>query len=70
MDEKYWDQASDLEQHRRDQGLVKARLALQGPGSDECEDCGEDIPQERRRAMPSSFRCIRCQTIFEETDAQ
>lgn len=67
MDEKYWDQASALEQHRRDQGVEKARQALMGQGSDECEDCGEDIPLERRKALPSSFRCIKCQTIFERT---
>lgn len=31
-----------------------------------CEDCGEEIPEARRRAVPGCARCVRCQTEFEE----
>jgi len=31
----------------------------------ECEDCGEPIPEARRRAMPGCRRCIDCQTTHE-----
>ncbi|WP_080966606.1 TraR/DksA family transcriptional regulator [Variovorax paradoxus] len=66
MDEKFLEQASDLEQARRDEALRLFRARAQGgPGRDDCKDCGEDIPPARRVAAPSAIRCIACQTIFE-----
>lgn len=32
-----------------------------------CEDCEEEIPEARRRAVPGVRRCVRCQ---EEADRQ
>ncbi|MGI8396354.1 TraR/DksA C4-type zinc finger protein [Agrobacterium deltaense] len=32
----------------------------------QCEDCPNDIPRERRIAMPSATRCITCQTQHEK----
>lgn len=34
----------------------------------ECEDCGDDIPDARRQALPGVQRCIHCQTIFERVN--
>jgi phage/conjugal plasmid C-4 type zinc finger TraR family protein len=66
LDEKFLEQASALEQARRDEALRLFReRAVSGPGRDDCEDCGEDIPSARRKAAPSAIRCIDCQTIFE-----
>lgn len=31
----------------------------------ECEDCGEDIPQARRVAVPGCRRCADCQGLAE-----
>lgn len=31
----------------------------------DCLDCGEEIPPERREAMPGCRRCIDCQTLHE-----
>ena len=46
--------------------IAAARRTMpQGPGSDWCSDCGDDIPEARRAAMPGVFRCIHCQTVFE-----
>ena len=28
----------------------------------ECEECGEDIPEARREAVPGVRRCVACQT--------
>ncbi|WP_324807373.1 DksA/TraR family C4-type zinc finger protein [Sphingomonas sp. LY29] len=42
--------------------VLSARAALlAGDGSDECDDCGEDIPAARRKALPSARTCIACQ---------
>lgn len=67
MDEKFLEQASALEQSRRDDALQAAQRSLQGKGKARCEDCREPIPRERRKAAPNAIRCIACQTIFEKT---
>ncbi len=38
---------------------------LDVPGNEICADCGEAIPDERRRALPSAIRCIDCQAWAE-----
>jgi RNA polymerase-binding transcription factor DksA len=30
-----------------------------------CDDCGDDIPQERIEAVPAAIRCTRCQDAHE-----
>ena len=30
-----------------------------------CEECGDDIPEERRKAYPSARTCVPCQTWLE-----
>jgi len=41
-----------------------ARLLLaEGLGSDYCDDCGERIPQARRKALPASRTCVSCQSV-------
>lgn len=39
-----------------------------GPGSDECADCGEPIPPERRAAVPSATCCAFCQGQREKEE--
>ncbi|MBA4090956.1 MAG: hypothetical protein C0494_10220 [Sphingobium sp.] len=42
--------------------LASARARLpSGPGLVDCEDCGEPIPQARRRALPGARTCVACQ---------
>jgi phage/conjugal plasmid C-4 type zinc finger TraR family protein len=37
-----------------------------GESAMECEDCGEKIPEARRRAVPGCVRCVLCQAEFEK----
>jgi len=51
-----------------DDAVARARRALRdGESLTECEDCGEPIPEARRRAVPGVRRCLACQS---EADAQ
>lgn len=34
-------------------------------GNGACEDCGEEIPKERREAAPGCTRCVDCQIRAE-----
>jgi phage/conjugal plasmid C-4 type zinc finger TraR family protein len=65
VDEKFLEQASELEQARRDEAVRQARERVQGSGQPDCEDCGEPIPRIRREAVPGAIRCIGCQKLFE-----
>lgn len=67
-----FDQATELEQQERDRALnEQARRAnLTGKtladSAEFCEDCGDDIPLKRRKAMPGCIRCISCAQRFEK----
>jgi phage/conjugal plasmid C-4 type zinc finger TraR family protein len=43
--------------------VLRARVMMPaGDGSDECDDCGEDIPAARRAALPGTRTCVACQS--------
>lgn len=44
-------------------GVLNARSRMPaGDGTAECVECGEDIPEARRRAMPGATTCVQCQS--------
>jgi len=48
--------------------VAEARSKLsRGESLTHCEDCGEPIPEARRRALPGVRKCIECQ---EAADAE
>jgi phage/conjugal plasmid C-4 type zinc finger TraR family protein len=40
---------------------ARARMPA-GEGATHCEECGEEIPEARRRAIPGARTCVSCQT--------
>lgn len=40
-----------------------------GPGLTHCEDCGSEIPEARRKAVPGVRLCIRCQETEDKEAA-
>lgn len=59
------DIASDLEESERAHGTAMVRAALQAHGADECHECGDTIPADRRKAAPWATRCVYCQEVSE-----
>ncbi|WAE51196.1 TraR/DksA C4-type zinc finger protein [Stutzerimonas frequens] len=59
------DRATGLEEADRIGGVALVQARLQGQGAEECEECGEEIPQARRNAYPSAVCCVDCQSIRE-----
>lgn len=47
--------------------LARSRLQA-GEAAHECEDCGETIPEARRRAVPGARRCVACQEAADRED--
>lgn len=46
--------------------LAAARIRLpSGAGLQECEVCGEDIPEKRRFALPGARTCVACQAVLD-----
>ncbi|MGQ3101032.1 MAG: TraR/DksA C4-type zinc finger protein [Sphingopyxis solisilvae] len=52
----------DLERERQ---IASVRKHLAKQGSASCGDCGDEIPAERRAALPSARRCADCETRRE-----
>jgi phage/conjugal plasmid C-4 type zinc finger TraR family protein len=43
--------------------VLRARaLTPQGESAEDCDDCGEPIPKNRREALPGVRTCIACQS--------
>lgn len=51
--------------------VARARAKLpKGAGLAECEECGETIPEARRRALPGVRLCIACQKERDEEETR
>ncbi len=51
-------------------GIKRARSQLpHGPGLTHCEECGVEIPEARRKAVPGVRLCIACQEAHDEEQA-
>lgn len=59
------DKAAAIEEMNRAQALAALYRPPETIGSAECEDCGDPIPEARRRANPSATRCTECQARHE-----
>lgn len=48
--------------------VLRARAMIKaGGGTDECDDCGEDIPAARRAALPGTRTCVTFQAKRDAT---
>lgn len=61
------DFAQDIAARERDYLIGKRRpLEMAAVATDgDCEDCGAEIPDERRKAAPWASRCVACQVMHE-----
>ena len=52
-------------------GINRAKSRLpQGPGLTHCADCGKEIPEARRNAIPGVRLCVACQEAEDREIAQ
>ncbi len=51
-------------QSQKEIAYIQTKLAKKGYL--QCEECGDDIPVDRRVAYPSARTCITCQVWLEE----
>ncbi|MHB1302555.1 MAG: DksA/TraR family C4-type zinc finger protein [Acidiphilium sp.] len=44
-------------------GVMRARANIPaGEGETHCQECGDEIPEGRRRVLPGVRTCIKCQS--------
>jgi RNA polymerase-binding transcription factor len=64
-------QSSNLNRHRARLSVIESALQKMAEGAyGICEDCGEEIPMGRLRAMTFALRCVDCQEIHEKLLSQ
>jgi phage/conjugal plasmid C-4 type zinc finger TraR family protein len=50
---------------KRSQSLLPTGASLS-----HCADCGSEIPEARREALPGVRRCVQCQAALDASDAR
>lgn len=62
-----YDHASEIEDRDREGAIIIAKKAIAHEGTLECVVCHCEIEAARKRALPSSTRCIECQERHEKS---
>lgn len=69
-----FDRAQELEMIQRDEAVARTRARFaDAPGTSgavtvlDCLECGKEIPEGRRKALPGVMVCMKCQDFFERT---
>ena len=58
--------ASDFAERMNENGVAAVLSQLPtGESSEDCEECGIDIPEKRRLAIKGVKYCVDCQGLFE-----
>ena len=64
------DEAEVVSQRFYNLELNKIKTEMEEEGAEFCEDCEEEIPAARRKAMPSCKTCVVCQEKREECETK
>lgn len=52
-------------------GIKRAQSRLpQGPSATHCAECGAEIPEARRKALPGTRLCVICQDAQDRNQAE
>lgn len=64
------DQDNELAQQRIDMAIAAHRINHNAVSAENCEDCGDPIPEPRRAAVPGCQTCAECQSVIELKNKQ
>lgn len=56
------DQANELTEHRTQLAINALRINHDAVSATHCAECGDPIPEARRKAYPGCTMCVSCQT--------
>lgn len=60
------DAANELAQQRIDQAVANMRIDHNAVSATHCEECGDQIKEARRVAVPGCQMCAECQDTTEK----
>nr|WP_049041186.1 TraR/DksA family transcriptional regulator [Citrobacter braakii] len=63
-------QASALEEMMRDHAIQAHRLNHSAVSATHCEECGDQLSDERRKAYPGCTMCVECLAVLELRNKQ
>ncbi|WP_279020124.1 TraR/DksA C4-type zinc finger protein [Serratia rubidaea] len=61
----YMDKEQERQQQLLDMRIKAATNKAAMPAAHECDECGEQIPEARRRTVPGVRLCIDCKSLQE-----
>jgi len=64
------DQASALEEMMREHAIQAHRIHRDAVSATHCVECGEELPEARRKAYPGCTMCVDCQGEMELRNKQ
>jgi len=64
------DQANDLAQQRIDMAIAAHRINRDAVSATHCVECGDELPEARRKAYPGCTMCVDCQGEMELRNKQ
>ncbi len=64
------DQASALEEMMREHAIQAHRINRDAVSATNCVECGEELPEARRKAYPGCTMCVDCQGEMELRNKQ
>lgn len=64
------DAANELAQQRIEQAIAAHRLNPNAVSATHCEECDEQLSDERRKAYPGCTMCVACLQIVELRNKQ
>jgi len=64
------DQASDLEEMMREQAIQAHRINRDAVSAIKYVECGDRLPEARRKAYPGCTMCVDCQGEMELRNKQ
>ncbi|EFV4955498.1 TraR/DksA family transcriptional regulator [Salmonella enterica] len=64
------DTAAEIEELQRNAALSAHRIDHSAVSDEYCAECGEDIPEPRRAAVPGCQTCSSCQEEIELRNKQ
>lgn len=64
------DQANELVEQNINHAIQAHRINRDAVSAEHCIECGEDIPDPRRIAVPGCQTCAECQGVIELKNKQ
>lgn len=58
-------QEIEHENVKRKLASISRQMAIR-PRDIHCIECGDEIPEERRKSLPNAVRCVDCQGMHEK----